>query len=224
MSQHFPQNIASKSLTVRHFGIEPYKPVWRAMQSFTHNRTQQTKDEIWLLQHQPVFTQGQAGKAEHVLTPGDIPVVQVDRGGQVTYHGPGQLVAYIFIDLARNKLGIRDLVTALETVLIATLAEFGVLAHARADAPGVYVGDRKIASLGLKVNREKSYHGLSLNVLGNMEPFRRINPCGYSGLEMVKLEELAPGASIDAVSTKLLNHLMLLLGYGIRKDAPGFPP
>lgn len=200
-------------LIVRDLGLQPYLPVWRAMQHFTDTRTPDSPDEIWLLEHEPVFTQGQAGKAEHLLLPGNIPVVQADRGGQVTYHGPGQLIAYVLIDVRRAEMGVRDLVTALETSLVALLAEYGVSAHARPDAPGVYVGTAKIASLGLRIRRGCSFHGLALNVDVDLEPFSRINPCGYAGLAMTRLSDLANPLDLAAVRTALVRQLAAQLGY-----------
>lgn len=200
-------------LIVRDLGLQPYLPVWRAMQHFTDTRTPDSPDEIWLLEHEPVFTQGQAGKAEHLLLPGNIPVVQADRGGQVTYHGPGQFIAYVLIDVRRAAIGVRDLVTALETSLVALLAEYGVSAHARPDAPGVYVGTAKIASLGLRIRRGCSFHGLALNVDVDLEPFSRINPCGYAGLAMTRLSDLANPLDPAAVRTALVRQLAAQLGY-----------
>jgi lipoyl(octanoyl) transferase len=181
-------------------GIQPYEKTWAAMSAFTNQRAADTRDQLWLVQHPSVFTQGQAGKAEHLLAPGDIPVIKTDRGGQVTYHGPGQLVAYPLLDLRRLNMGVRDLVTALEQVIVATLAHYGVEAYAKANAPGVYVKatdvktadikDRKIASLGLRVRRGCSFHGLSLNLSMDLTPFSRINPCGCPGLVMTQLQDL----------------------------------
>lgn len=181
------------ALIVRHLGLVDYLPTLEAMRSLTAERDADTADEIWLLQHPRVFTQGQAGKAEHVLAAGDIPVIQVERGGQVTYHGPGQLVAYLMLDLRRLGLGVRELVTLMEQSLVELLAGYGVPAAPRADAPGVYVNDAKIASLGLRVRRGCSFHGLALNVDMDMQPFSRINPCGYRGLQMTQLSEQAAG-------------------------------
>lgn len=192
------------ALTVRYLGLVDYQPTLEAMRKLTAERDADTPDEIWLLQHSPVFTQGQAGKAEHVLAAGDIPVIQVERGGQVTYHGPGQLVGYLMLDLRRLGLGVRDLVTAMEQSLVELLAGYGLQAAPRADAPGVYVGDAKIASLGLRVRRGCSFHGLALNVDMDMEPFGRINPCGYSGLQMVQLRDLmGQPVAIDDVAQRL---------------------
>lgn len=182
-------------------GRRPYMPVFEAMKSFTDTRDETTQDECWLLEHEPVFTQGQAGQAEHVLAPGDIPVVQVDRGGQVTYHGPGQLMVYTLIDIARLGIGVRELVTLLEEVTVATLAEWGIDAAPRRDAPGVYVAGKKIASLGLRVRRGRAYHGLAINVDMDLSPFQRINPCGYAGMPVTRLSDLADEpASVEAVS------------------------
>jgi len=180
---------------VRNLGRRDYGSVWRAMSRYTDNRDDRSADEIWCVEHEPVFTQGQAGKAEHLLNTGDIPVVQVDRGGQVTYHGPGQLVVYPLLDLRRAKVGVRDLVTALESATVATLREFGIAAAPRADAPGVYLTEgpragNKIASIGLRVRRGCSFHGIAINIDMDLAPFLRINPCGYAGLQMVQMAEL----------------------------------
>ena len=189
------------ALQVKRLGICPYPPVFEAMKAFTHTREVSTPDECWLLEHEPVFTQGQAGKAEHLLATGDIPVVQVDRGGQVTYHGPGQLMVYTLVDIARNRMGVRQLVTLLEEVTVAVLAQWGVDASPRADAPGVYVGSRKVASLGLRVRRGCAYHGLAINVDMDLSPFQRINPCGYAGMPVTSLaEQLSRSASVESVS------------------------
>jgi lipoyl(octanoyl) transferase len=191
-------------LIVRHLGLAEYLPTLEAMRRLTAERDDSTPDEIWLLQHPRVFTQGQAGKAEHLLAPGDIPVVQVDRGGQVTYHGPGQLVGYLMLDLRRLGLGVRELVTTMEQSLVELLAGYGIEAAPKADAPGVYVAGDKIASLGLRVSRGCSFHGLALNVDMDMSPFQRINPCGYAGLKMVQLRELLDSPpSFDEVAQRL---------------------
>ena len=201
-------------LVVRHLGLADYLPTLEAMRRFTAERDESTPDEIWLLQHPRVFTQGQAGKAEHLLAPGDIPVIQVERGGQVTYHGPGQLVAYLMLDLRRKKLGVRELVTAMEQALVDVLAGYGIEAAPKADAPGVYVAGDKIASLGLRVRNGCSFHGLALNVDMDMAPFQRINPCGYAGLKMVQLKDLlATAPSLDEVSERLEHALRERLGY-----------
>ncbi len=175
---------------IKHLGRVEYEPTWHAMQRFTDERGETTPDEIWFLEHPPVFTLGMSGKREHLLAPGDIPVVQIDRGGQVTYHGPGQLVVYTLIDLRRARLGIRDFVTALERAVIDFAASFGVGAECRRNAPGVYVNERKLASVGIRVRRGASYHGLALNVCNDLEPFGRINPCGYAGLDMTRTADL----------------------------------
>lgn len=201
------------TIILRQLGLRPYLPVSNAMHAFTDRRDSATPDELWLVQHDPVFTQGQAGKAEHLLAPGDIPVIQSDRGGQVTYHGPGQQVMYVLIDLKRNRIGVRQLVTALEDTVVQTLAEFGIDACARPDAPGVYVGKRKICSLGLRIRKGCSFHGLALNIAMDLEPFHRINPCGYAGMQMTQLSELRPGTAPDAVSPLLVRKLLPLLGY-----------
>lgn len=201
-------------LVVRHLGLVDYQPTLKAMRRLTTERDGQTPDEIWLLQHPKVFTQGQAGKAEHLLAPGDIPVVQVERGGQVTYHGPGQLVAYLMLDLRRLDLGVRELVTAMEQSLVDLLAGYGIEAAPKADAPGVYVAGDKIASLGLRVSRGCSFHGLALNVDMDMTPFLRINPCGYAGLKMVQMRDLLPAPpAFDEVAQRLEQALRQRLGY-----------
>lgn len=183
------------------------------MHHYTDQRDDQSRDEIWLVEHPPVFTQGQAGKAEHLLMPGDIPVVQSDRGGQVTYHGPGQQVMYVLIDVKRRKLGVRQLVTILEETVIATLATFGVSARARADAPGVYVGEEKICSLGLRIRKGCSFHGLALNVAMDLSPFLRINPCGYAGMSMTQLKNFQPEVTTEQVRAPLVSAFARLSGY-----------
>ncbi len=192
----------------RELGLAEYGTTLDAMRRFTDGRDQQTPDELWLLQHPPVFTQGQAGRAEHLLAPGDIPVVQADRGGQVTYHGPGQWVVYLLLDLRRRGLGVRELVTLIEQSVIRLLADYGIEAAARREAPGVYVAGDKIASLGLRIRRGCSYHGVALNVDPDLEPFRRINPCGYQGLQVTSMAELLPQApDPDEVGARLLDRL-----------------
>jgi lipoyl(octanoyl) transferase len=189
----------------RELGLVAYEPTLQAMKHLTDTRTPEDPDQLWLLQHPRVFTQGQAGKAEHVLAPGDIPVIQVDRGGQVTYHGPGQWVLYLMIDLRRRGWGVRDLVNTIEHSVVQLLAEYGIAAAPKPEAPGVYVDGAKIAALGLRVRRGCSYHGLSLNVDMDLEPFGRINPCGYRGLEVTSMASLLPGAvDVDAVGRRLL--------------------
>ncbi|WP_240776031.1 lipoyl(octanoyl) transferase LipB [Nitrincola schmidtii] len=177
------------------------------MQAFTNQRDSETPDEIWLLQHQPVFTQGQAGKAQHLLSPGEIPVVQTDRGGQITYHGPGQLVVYLLLDLRRRKLGVRDVVTLMENAVIELLASIGIQASAKPDAPGVYVDGNKIASLGLRVRRGCSFHGLALNVDMDLEPFLRINPCGYAGMQMTQVKHFVD-VNIDDLAKDLTDYFV----------------
>lgn len=204
---------------VRRLGRQPYEPVWRAMQRFTDARADDALDELWVVEHAPVFTLGQAGKPEHVLAPGDIPVVQVDRGGQVTYHGPGQLVIYPLLDLPRLKIGVRDYVCRIEQAIIDTLGDWNIEAMRRAGAPGVYVADAKIAALGIRVRRGCTFHGLAFNVAMDLEPFRRINPCGYQGLQVVSLADLGGPASLDAVAPALLAHLAAQFGL-VLTDAP----
>ncbi len=194
-------------------GEQPYEPVWQAMKAFTDERTEHTQDEVWILQHQKVFTQGQAGKPEHLLFTGDIPVVQADRGGQVTYHGPGQITAYIMADLKRLDLGPRTLVDAIETSLVKLLAEYDISAYPKADAPGVYVGESKIASLGLRIRKGYSFHGLALNVDMDLEPFSRINPCGYAGMNMTHMAEFTSQPDIKVVGQKLVDQLATCLPY-----------
>jgi lipoyl(octanoyl) transferase len=183
------------------------------MRDFTDSRDAHTCDEVWLVEHDPVFTQGQAGKPEHVLVPGDIPVVQSDRGGQVTYHGPGQLVVYFLIDLKRKKVGVRELVSHIENLVVATLAHYGVTAYARPDAPGVYVDSAKICSLGLRIRRGCSFHGLALNINMDLSPFQRINPCGYAGMAMTQLSDQVEGATLTDVQPVLVDTLTQQLGY-----------
>lgn len=211
-----------KQLLIRYLGNRTYKQTWEAMQHFTQQRTANTKDEFWVVEHPPVFTQGQAGKSEHILNPGDIPIVQTDRGGQVTYHGPGQLVLYTLIDIQRKHLAIRTLINALENALIALLKDYNIPASTRCGAPGVYVEDAKIASLGLRIRRGCSYHGLSLNVNMDLEPFTRINPCGYSDLKVTQISIFKPGASSATVTANLVTHLMQGLGYTVLKETQGF--
>lgn len=199
------------TLVIRQLGVQPWAPVSQAMHNFTDQRGETSPDEIWLVEHLPVFTQGQAGKAEHLLGPGDIPVMQSDRGGQVTYHGPGQQVMYVLVNLKRRKVGVRQLVTVIEETVIATLDHFGIQAAAKADAPGVYVQDKKICSLGLRIRNGCSFHGLALNVDMDLTPFLRINPCGYAGLEMTQLSEFKPGVTVSDVQPQLIEHFSRLL-------------
>ncbi|HHX8553902.1 TPA: lipoyl(octanoyl) transferase LipB [Vibrio alginolyticus] len=200
-------------LVVKRLGRQDYEPVWKAMHEFTDQRTEETRDEVWLVEHNPVFTQGQAGKAEHLINTGDIPVVQSDRGGQVTYHGPGQLVAYFLINLRRKKLGVRDLVTTIENLVINTLKAYNIDSAARPDAPGVYVAGKKICSLGLRIRKGCSFHGLALNVNMDLTPFLRINPCGYEGMEMVQVCQFGGPDNVEAVEKQLIEELVTLLDY-----------
>lgn len=209
-------------LGVRELGLVDYPQAWQAMQRFTNQRGPDTSDEIWLLEHPPVFTQGQAGKAEHLLMPGDIPVIQADRGGQVTYHGPGQLVAYLLLDVRRSGVGVRELVSRMERSLVELLAGYGVEAYAKPDAPGVYVGAAKIASLGLRIRHGRSFHGLALNVDMDLEPFRRINPCGYAGMAMTQLKDVArEPIEFAEVRARLRAQLVTQLGYAEPKTLTG---
>lgn len=203
-----PQTQTMVSAHIRQMGLEPYLPVWDSMRRFTDERSAETPDEIWLLEHEPVFTQGMQGKNEHLLAAGDIPVIQTDRGGQITYHGPGQLTVYTLVDLKRLGIGIRSLVMALEQSIVDCLAGYGIDAHPRRDAPGVYVGEAKIASLGLRVRRGCSYHGLALNVAMDLAPFGRINPCGYRGLQMTQISALGGPSSVNQVRADLLPQLL----------------
>jgi len=201
------------ALLVRRRGLSDYSAAWAEMRAFTDGRTQDTPDELWLLQHPPVFTLGQAGRAEHLLDPGEIPVIQTDRGGQVTYHGPGQLVAYLLVDLRRGGLGVKGLVHLLEGAVIGLLAGYGIEAEARADAPGVYVAGAKIASLGLRVRRGCSYHGLSLNVDMDLTPFLRINPCGHPGLAVTQLADLGGPKDLRLVGDALAGEIARRLAW-----------
>ena len=208
----------TRTLEISDLGVQSYEQVWAAMTEFTNTRTAESLDKFWLVEHPPVFTQGQAGKVEHLLVPGDIPVVQSDRGGQITYHGPGQLVAYPLLDLRRLKMGVRDLVTALEQTIVATLAHYQIEAFPKPDAPGVYVNTDgridKIASLGLRVRRGCSFHGLALNVDMDLSPFLRINPCGYQGLAMTQMKNLMPSSpNLGDVKDQLVIQFAQKLGY-----------
>lgn len=194
-------------MKIRDLGLQPYQQVWRDMLAYTDARGPESEDEIWLVQHPPVFTLGKNGQPEHIHDAGDIPVVESDRGGQVTYHGPGQIIAYVLLDLGRLKLGVRELVTRLEIAVIELLANYNISASARRDAPGVYVEGKKIAALGLRVRRQCSFHGLALNVDMDLEPFGRINPCGYEGLEVTQLVDLAPNIDSAGVKQDLIEQL-----------------
>jgi lipoyl(octanoyl) transferase len=197
---------------IRHLGLAPYEETWRAMQRFTDERDASTRDEIWCLEHPPVFTLGLNASRAHLLAPGDIPVVQIDRGGQVTYHGPGQLVIYPLIDLRRHPMGVRQLVVALENAVVAYASELGVVARGSRGAPGVYVGDAKLASVGLRIRRGSSYHGMALNVSLDLEPFRRINVCGHPGLTVTQLRDLCEVADTATAAAGLAPHLLRQLG------------
>jgi len=197
---------------LRRLGIAEYEPVWRAMRALTDSRNENSADELWLVQHPPVFTQGQAGKAEHVLAPGNIPVIQVDRGGQVTYHGPGQIVAYPLVDIRRKKIGVREFVNRIEQAIIEVLAHYSVKGERMAGAPGIYVNGEKVASLGLRVRRGCTFHGLAFNVDMDLEPFQRINPCGFEGLQVTQLSALAP-ADFQQTEDLLVKSLVQQLGY-----------
>jgi len=199
-------------ICVRRLGLAGYESVWHDMQAYTDRRDASSDDEIWLVQHPPVFTQGQAGKAEHILAPGEIPVIQVDRGGQVTYHGPGQIVVYPLIDIARKGIGVRDFVHRIEESIIRVLAHYGVTGERLAGAPGIYVNGAKIASLGLRIRRGRSYHGLAFNVDMDLEPFGRINPCGYAGLQVTQLAAFTRVACRD-VENRLVASLVRQLEY-----------
>lgn len=211
------QDELASRLIVRQLGTQPYIQVWQDMQAFTDQRGDDTVDEIWLVEHTPVFTQGQAGKAEHILQMSNIPIVQSDRGGQVTYHAPGQQVMYVLIDVKRRKaqdFSVRELVTALEKSVIATLADYQIDSYAKADAPGVYVAERKICSLGLRIRKGRSFHGLALNINMDLTPFHYINPCGYAGLEMCQMQDFIDTRHIKAeIVQHLVTHFANLMGY-----------
>ncbi|MDZ5604520.1 lipoyl(octanoyl) transferase LipB [Pseudomonas sp. RP23018S] len=208
-------------LGFRDLGLQPYEPVLEAMRRFTGQRNADTPDEVWLVEHRPVFTQGQAGKPEHLMLTGDIPVVQTERGGQVTYHGPGQLVAYLLLDVRRLGIGVRELVSRIEASLVALLASYQVQAAAKPDAPGVYVDGAKIASLGLRIRNGCAFHGLALNVDMDLAPFRRINPCGYAGLAMTQLRDHTGPIELDEVRTRLREQLVKHLDYAEQTTLTG---
>lgn len=210
------------SLIVRQLGKQAYQPIWQAMQDFTDTRDATVADEIWLVEHLPVFTQGQAGKEEHLLAPGDIPVVKVDRGGQVTYHGPGQQTMYVLLNIKQRKLGVRSLVTALENCVVNTLQDYSINAYPKADAPGVYVDDKKVCSVGLRIRKGCSFHGLALNVNMDLSPFNRINPCGYAGLEMINCATIGGPQSVNDAGTKLVEHFCNLLNIDHKEYKEGF--
>lgn len=208
------------AVAIRTLGLQDYEPVWRAMQQFTNLRDATTPDEIWFTEHKPVFTLGVNASREHLLAPGNIPVVQIDRGGQVTYHGPGQLMVYPLIDLRRANIGVRSLVTALEQSVVDLTAEFDIDAASRCDAPGVYVTGTKLASVGLRIRRGASFHGMALNVDVDLEPFSRINPCGFTNLEVTDLNRLGAESDLDVVRERLLPHLLRHLGLTAAKLSP----
>jgi lipoyl(octanoyl) transferase len=205
----------SDSVIIRWLGLQNYESCWQAMRDFTNQRDEHTQDEIWIVEHPPVFTQGQSGKPEHILNAGNIPIIQVDRGGQVTYHGPGQLVVYPLIDLKRKKLNVRQIVTILEKSVIELLQEYHITATSQCKAPGVYVKEKKICSLGLRIRRGCSFHGLALNLNMDLEPFSRINPCGYSELKMTQLADFIQPVDFKRVGEQLMGHLIQNLGYTI---------
>ena len=210
----------SSRILIKQLGRQPYEPVWRAMQAFTDTRGPETPDELWMVEHDPVFTLGQAGRWEHVLVPGEIPVVPVDRGGQVTYHGPGQIVAYPLLDLRRLGIGVRELVHRIEQAIIDTLENWNIAAARRDGAPGVYVNDAKVAALGIRVRRGCTFHGLAFNIAMDLEPFHRINPCGYAGLQVVAMEDLGGPNHLDSVKPKLLEHLAVQFGLRLQPAPP----
>ena len=204
-------------------GRQAYEPVWRAMQRFTDKRDQDTLDELWLVEHEPVFTLGQAGKPEHVLAPGEIPVLHVDRGGQVTYHGPGQIVLYPLLDLRRIGIGVREYVCRIEQAIIDTLDEWNIGGQRREGAPGVYVAGAKVAALGIRVRRGCTFHGLAFNIGMDLEPFHRINPCGYQGLQVTSMRDLGGPSSMDAVKPVLLDHIARQFGLALEEEGDSSP-
>ena len=205
---------------LRDLGRQPYEPVWRAMQAFTDARDETTADELWLVEHEPVFTLGQAGRPEHVLAPGDIPVIHVDRGGQVTYHGPGQIVLYPLLDLRRLKIGVREYVCRIEQSIIDTLGDWNIEAVRREGAPGVYVAGAKIAALGIRVRRGCTFHGLAFNIAMDLSPFLRINPCGYEGLRVTSMVDLGGPSGLDAVKPALVGHVAAQFGLDVESAPP----
>ena len=215
-----PAVLAPPTAKVRDLGRQPYEPVWHAMQAYTDGRDDATPDELWLVEHDPVFTLGQAGKPEHVLMPGDIPVLHVDRGGQVTYHGPGQIVLYPLLDLRRLKVGVREYVCRIEQAIIDTLGDWNIEAVRREGAPGVYVAGAKIAALGIRVRRGCTFHGLAFNIAMDLSPFQRINPCGFEGLQVTSLVDLGGPSGLDAVKPALVAHVAAQFGL----EAEAAPP
>lgn len=222
MKQETQLSNKGQTLIVRDLGLQAYMPIWHRMQEFTNTRTNETPDEIWVTEHESVFTQGQAGKQEHVLAPGDIPVVPVDRGGQVTYHGPGQLMMYILINIRRKKIGVRDLVSALESCIVRTLELDGINAYPKADAPGVYVDEKKVCSVGLRIRKGCSFHGLAFNVDMDLSPFSRINPCGYAGLEMTDSAKLGGNASMQKAKKAVVANFCQILNIDLIEYKEGF--
>ncbi|MGP1939132.1 MAG: lipoyl(octanoyl) transferase LipB [Arsenophonus sp. ET-DL9-MAG3] len=206
-----------KTIILRQFGLNSYKPIFDAMHQFTRKRSIDTLDELWLVEHYPVFTKGQSDKKKHLLVEGDIPVIQSDRGGKITYHGPGQQIMYVLLDLKRNKISIKELVIILENTVISTLSEFCVTAYAKREAPGVYVEQKKICSIGLRIYKNCSLHGLALNVNMDLSPFKSINPCGYIGMKMTQLNDLVPGSKIKDIELLLTKHFCKLLNFQLAK-------
>ena len=207
---------------IRQLGSQTYLPIWERMQTFTDERTATTPDEIWLVEHDPVYTQGQAGKAEHILNPSNIPIIQVDRGGQVTYHGPGQQMMYVLLNIKRHKLGVRELVTALESCIVNHLAKDGITAYPKKDAPGVYVDEQKICSVGLRIRKGCSFHGLALNVNMDLQPFLHINPCGYAGLQMTDSARLGGCATMAETGQSIVELFCQLIGINELAYREGF--
>lgn len=199
------------AILTRHLGIQPYLSVWNDMKCFTVERNEDTQDELWLLEHLPVYTQGQAGKPEHILNPHSIPIIHSDRGGQVTYHGPGQLVVYILMDIRRRHLGVRTLVCQLEKTIITLLKQYEIKAQTRTGAPGVYVDEKKIASIGLRVKNGCTYHGIALNVAMDLKPFSGINPCGYAQLQMTQMNEYSQDITTELVGKQFIQHFLRIL-------------
>jgi len=214
------ENKTCRPTLLRDLDRQPYEPVWRAMQRFTDARDAHTPDELWVLEHDPVFTLGQAGKPEHVLMPGEIPVIYVDRGGQVTYHGPGQIVVYPLLDIKRLNIGVREYVRRIEQAIIDTLLEWNIIGIRREGAPGVYVGDAKIAALGIRVRNGRTFHGLAFNVNMELEPFTRINPCGYAGLQVTSVTDLGGPSSLERVKQVLLAELAGQFNLSLTPSAP----
>ena len=201
----------TNNIIIRELHTQPYMQTYQAMHDFTLNRNEQTPDEIWLVEHYPVFTQGRVGKPEHLLHQTDIPIVATDRGGQITYHAPGQQIMYILFDLKRRKIGIRDIVSCLEKCVIQTLAHYDIMSYAKAEAPGVYIDHKKICSLGLHIKRGCTLHGLALNIDMDLAPFKNINPCGYTGLQMTQLKEFVPQINRSELKQLLTNNFINLL-------------